>query len=198
LPRGRDLAAPERFGAARLAAGLGAAEERVGAGFDALARVVRFAAGFFAAGFRALVLRFAAAFAGLAAALPPVEVEAEPSTDHLPDMTRCAASATASAISAPSFVALAATLFAACCAVSAASSPASRILRRAAGLAAIAAAAAVRPAASISLLIAALASLSTVVFFFELELDVEEDFEVLRADLAIASFPPSRIGFLRL
>jgi hypothetical protein len=44
---------------------------------------------------------------------------------------------------------------------------------------------------------AALAILSTVVFF-ELGLDVEEDFEVLRADLAIASFPPSRIGFPRL
>jgi hypothetical protein len=36
-----------------------------------------------------------------------------PSTVHLPDITRCAASATASAISEPSLVALAITLFAA-------------------------------------------------------------------------------------
>jgi hypothetical protein len=173
-------------------------DERVGAGFDAFALAVRFAAGFFVAGFRALVLPLVLVFrAGLAAALPPDDVEAEPSIDHLPDMTRCAASATASAISEPNLVALAATLFAACCAVSAASSPASRILRRAAGLAAIAAAAAVNPAASISLLIAALASLSTVVFF-EAWLDVDEEFELLRADLAIVSFPPSRIGYPRL
>ena len=81
---------------------------------------------------------------------------------HLPDMTRCAASATASAISEPSLVALAIILLAAWLAVSAASSPASRIARRAFGLALIAAAAAARPAANISLLIAALASLSTV------------------------------------
>jgi hypothetical protein len=99
--------------------------------------------------------------------------------DHLPDMTRCAASATASAISEPSFVALAIMFVAACEAVSAASSPASRIARRAFGLALIAAAAAARPAASISLLIAALASLSTV--------SLPED--PLRADLAMASSP---------
>jgi hypothetical protein len=70
--------------------------------------------------------------------------------------------------------------------VSAASRPASRIARRAFGLALIAAAAAARPAASISLLIAALASLSTVsLLLFE-----EEAEELLRADLAIALFPP--------
>jgi hypothetical protein len=125
---------------------------------------------------------------------------ASPSIDHLPDITRCAASATASAISEPSFVALEATLLAACCAVSAASSPASRIALRAFGLAAIAAAAAVKPAASISLLIAALAILSIVSLPDEREeLDLEEpdleelDFEdleeLLRAALAIASSP---------
>jgi hypothetical protein len=97
---------------------------------------------------------------------PPVEVArcgSDPSSEpHLPDITRCAASATASAISEPSLVALVIMLLAACEAVSAASRPASRIARRALGLALIAAAAAARPAASISLLIAALASLSTV------------------------------------
>jgi hypothetical protein len=50
--------------------------------------------------------------------LPEDEPEAElvlalPSTVHLPDITRCAASATASAISEPSLVALAMTLLAA-------------------------------------------------------------------------------------
>lgn len=125
---------------------------------------------------------------------------APPSIDHLPDITRCAASATASAISEPSFVALDATLLAACCAVSAASSPASRIALRAFGLAAIAAAAAVKPAASISLLIAAFAILSIVSLPDErAELDLEEpdleelEFEdleeLLRAALAIASSP---------
>jgi len=95
---------------------------------------------------------------------------ASPSIDHLPDITRCAASATASAMIEPSLVALDIMLVAAVEAVSAASRPASRIARRALGLALIAAAAAARPAASISLLIAALASLSTVSFedvFFE-------------------------------
>ncbi len=81
--------------------------------------------------------------------------------DHFPDITRCAASATASAMIEPNFVALETMLLAACDAVSAASRPASRIFFRAAGLALIAAAAAARPAASISLLSAALASLST-------------------------------------
>jgi hypothetical protein len=132
----------------------------------------------------------------LARALLPREddeplLELEPSSLHLPDITRCAASATASAISEPSLVALVTMLLAACDAVSAASRPASRILRRAAGLALIAAAAAARPAASISLLIAALASLSTVVSSFLLvereELVFVERVEPLRADLAIAS-----------
>jgi hypothetical protein len=123
---------------------------------------------------------------------PELVLPPELSSPHLPDSTRCAASATASAISEPNLVALAATLVAACCAVSAASSPASRIARRALGLALIAAAAAARPAASISLLIAALASLSTVLSFERerdedfLELDLEELF---RADFAIASSP---------
>ena len=142
---------------------------------------------------------------------PPLRVEREdelelvlasPSIDHLPVITRCAASATASAISDPSFVALDATLLAACCAVSAASRPASRIALRALGLAAIAAAAAVKPAASISLLIAAFAILSMVSEPDEREelvLD-EPDFEepdleeldleeLLRADFAIAYLP---------
>lgn len=96
------------------------------------------------------------------AEVEPEDVLALPSSDHLPDITRCAASATASAMIEPSLVALLTTLLAAAEAVSAASRPASRILRRAAGLALIAAAAAARPAASISLLIAALASLSIV------------------------------------
>lgn len=120
----------------------------------------------------------------------------------LPDRTRCAASATASAMIDPSLVALAVKALAACDAVSAASSPASRIFLRAAGLAAIAAAAAVRPAASISLLIAAFASLSTVLSF-ELERepedeDPERDFaeldleELLRADFAIFNLPRRR------
>jgi hypothetical protein len=133
---------------------------------------------------------------------PPLELSLG---DHLPDITRCAASATASAISEPSLAALEAMLLAACCAVSAASSPASRIFLRAAGLALIAAAAAARPAASISLLIAAFASLSTVL---PLELGRDDDpergdderepededlprEELLRVDLAIVYLPPS-------
>lgn len=150
---------------------------------------------------------------------PPAELEAleeaalpllaDVSALHLPDMTRCAASATASAINDPNLVALATTFVAACEAVSAASSPASRIFLRAAGLAAIAAAAAVKPAASISLLIAAFASLSTVAFEpkrDELPVERDEDEptrdppepadeeevreeEVLRVDLAIFLSP---------
>ena len=109
---------------------------------------------------------------------------------------RCAASATASAISEPRRDALDTTLLAACCAVSAASTPASRILRRAAGLALIAAAAAASPAASISRLIAALVILSTA-----LSLRVDEDEERLLEDLedplrvldfAIANLPSVR------
>jgi hypothetical protein len=115
-----------------------------------------------------------------------VLVLALPSIVHLPDITRWAASATASAISEPSLVALAIMLVAAWDAVSAASRPASRIARRAFGLALIAAAAAARPAASISLLIAALASLSTVALP-ELEDDPDDLEDVFREDLAIAS-----------
>ena len=119
-------------------------------------------------------------------------VLALPSIDHLPVITRCAASATASAISEPSLVALAITLLAAWDAVSAASRPASRMARRALGLALIAAAAAARPAASISLLIAALASLSTVSLlpFEEDPFEEEEREELLRADFAICYLPP--------
>lgn len=142
---------------------------------------------------------------------PPLPDEVPASIDHLPLITRLAASETASAISAPSFVALENTDFAALSAVSAASIPASRIALRAFGLALIAAAAAARPAASISLLIAALASFSAVLFELlcdpELEpedLDVEpEDFvfgfdfdfapedrdPVLLLDLAITNLP---------
>jgi hypothetical protein len=147
---------------------------RVAAGFAAFARVAvvaffaleRFAAGFFA------LERFAL----LAAAC------GVPSSVHLPDRTRCAASATASAISEPNLDALETMVLAAAWAVSAASSPASRILRRAAGLALIAAAAAARPAASISRLIAALASLSTV-------LSPPEDDFFRVVDLAIVNLP---------
>jgi hypothetical protein len=117
-------------------------------------------------------------------------VPVPPPSVHLPDITRCAASATASAMSAPNLVALDMTLLAACEAVSAASSPASRIARRAFGLALIAAAAAARPAASISLLIAAFASLSTVSFEERDEDREVEREELLRADFAIA-FSPS-------
>lgn len=111
----------------------------------------------------------------------PLELElaeAVPSIDHLPLITRCAASATASAISDPNLVALDSTDFAALSAVSAASIPASRIALRAFGLALIAAAAAARPAASISLLIAALASFSVVL------LDELGDFDRVLDDCA--------------
>ena len=102
----------------RFAAGLRAVDAREVAVED-FARVVddffavlRFAVDRFA------VDRFAV---DLRAALPredddEAELEpalADPSTVHLPDMTRCAASATASAINDPSFVALAMTLLAA-------------------------------------------------------------------------------------
>jgi hypothetical protein len=167
-------AAVERFAVDFLAAGL---LREAAAALD-FARVVRafvpldFARDVFLrlAGLRVAVRTAAAAAAGTS------------SVAHLPDITRCAASATASAMIDPSLVALDMTLLAACDAVSAASSPASRILRRAAGLALIAAAAAARPAASISLLIAAFASLSTVVLpdFADRpdDDDVEDDLEV--------------------
>jgi hypothetical protein len=177
----------------RFAVGLRAADERLAPAVDDFARVLvarlavgRFAVLRFAAGLRALALRPLLAV--------PVLLPLELSIGfHLPDMTRCAASATASAISEPSLVALETTLLAARSAVSAASRPASRIFLRAAGLALIAAAAAARPAASISLLIAAFASLSTVALPLpERDEDFEPDFEevereeVLRADLAFA------------
>lgn len=104
------------------------------------------------------------------------------SSAHLPDSTRCAASATASAISEPSLEALVIIVVAAALALSAASIPASLIALRALGLAAIAAAAAVSPAASISRLIAALAILSNVFL-----LDPPPDFPRLLEDLAIAA-----------
>jgi hypothetical protein len=138
----------------------------------------------FAAVLRAAGLRRAVPVLAAACARPP-----ESSSLHLPDMTRCAASATASAMIEPSLVALLTMFVAAADAVSAASSPASRILRRAAGLALIAAAAAARPAASISLLIAALASLSIVSDALDFEDDLEEVFFV---DLAITRLPPFR------
>lgn len=130
-------------------------------------------------------------FERLVLPLPPLEAPLCSSV-HLPDITRCAASATASAMIEPSRVALETTVLAACEAVSAASRPASRILRRAAGLALIAAAAAASPAASISRLIATLASLSTVVsLFFDDDCvepeDVEEFFFLV--PFAIANLP---------
>ena len=182
---------PARFAVERLAGDLRVA--------PALADFARVAVERFAVDLRA-VERLAVDFrAPVDALLEPDEAEAEPSIDHLPDMTRCAASATASAINEPSLVALETTLLAACEAVSAASRPASRIFFRAAGLAAIAAAAAVNPAASISLLIAAFASLSTVLSLerarddVELEREPEEldREELLRGDFAIFYLPPS-------
>jgi hypothetical protein len=159
----------------RFAAGFRAADARPA---PALADFARVEVAFFA------VARLAA---GLRAAPllrdEPELVLAVASTDQLPDMIRCAASATASAISEPSLVALATMLLAAWEALSAASSPASRIARLAFGLALIAAAAAARPAASISLLIAALAILSTV----SLPLPEDDFEEVFREDFAIAS-----------
>lgn len=152
--------------------------------------VLRLAGAFFAVVDLAAVERLAVEVARLAVArLAGVRDAAAcgragASSLHLPDITRCAASATASAISEPSLVALDIMLLAAFEAVSAASMPASRIALRALGLAAIAAAAAVSPAASISLLIAALASLSTVLLPARLpplddaleEVDREDDF----------------------
>ncbi|MFL6733489.1 MAG: hypothetical protein ACJ8EY_02205 [Sphingomicrobium sp.] len=114
--------------------------------------------------------------------LLPDEVSSPP---QRPARTRCAASATASAMIEPRRVALDTAAEAALLALSAASRPASRILRRAAGLALIAAAAAARPAASISRLIAAFVILSTV-----LSLDVEEEVFFL-PDLAILRLPLS-------
>jgi hypothetical protein len=176
--------------AADLRAGFAAAVERLAAGFfaaderpeDDFARVEAFRVPEL---LRAADLRAVLDRPLLRAADEEAEPElalASPSIDHLPDMTRCAASATASAMIDPSLVALDITFVAACEAVSAASRPASRILRRAAGLALIAAAAAARPAASISLLIAAFASLSRLSL---LDRDEEAE-ELFFEDLAIA------------
>ena len=149
-----DLAAVLR------AAGLAAAL-RVDAEEELELAAERFDALFFAGDLRAVLPRAAA---GLPPELePPLDVPRS-SSIHLPDITRWAASATASAISEPSLEALLIIVEAALLALSAASRPASRIARRALGLAAIAAAAAVSPAASISRLIAALAILSIVLF----------------------------------
>jgi hypothetical protein len=210
--RGDFAAAVERPAAALPAEDLRAADERLDAepvdfarlGVDFFAVLGRDAVGrapldFERDVFRPLVDRRVL----LDLAPPPVPTTDSTSALHLPDMMRCAASATASAINDPSLVALEATLLAACWAVSAASSPASRIARRAFGLALIAAAAAARPAASISLLIAALASLSTVLLF-ELELEPERDDvdelgfdleELFLVDFAIASLPPGERHF---
>jgi hypothetical protein len=173
------------FFAAPVAAGLRPVDARAAPPAEDLARV---AVDFFAVP-RLAVERFAVERLAVDLRAPPLrdddederaELAAGPSSiDHLPDITRCAASATASAINEPSLVALAIMFVAACDAVSAASRPASRIARRAFGLALIAAAAAARPAASISLLIAALAILSTV--------SLPE--ELLLEDFAIASSP---------
>jgi hypothetical protein len=189
VPRGLRVVLRRGFAAlvARFATGFRAVDARPA---PALADFARVEVAFFAVALLA-VDRFAVERfpAGLRAA-PPLRDEPElvpvlavASTDQLPDMIRCAASATASAISEPSLVALATMLLAAWEALSAASRPASRIARLAFGLALIAAAAAASPAANISLLIAALAILSTV----SLPL-LEDDFEeVFREDLAIAS-----------
>jgi hypothetical protein len=199
----RGLAAPLAFFAVeRFAAGLRAVLARLAPVADDLARLgLAFSAPLLLreAVERLAVERFAVDLRALPLRLPlderddeaPLALELS-SAVHLPDMTRWAASATASAISEPSFVALATMLLAACEAVSAASSPASRIARRALGLALIAAAAAASPAASISLLIAALAILSTVSLpLFEDELEELLFEEPLRAGLAIASTPYS-------
>jgi len=160
---------------------------------------------FAAAGFAAPVVREADAAlafvaverlaAGLRRFAAAVDVEAEVdvelvelSIENLPDITRCAASATASAMSEPSLVALDITDFAALSAVSAASIPASLIALRAFGLALIAAAAAASPAASISLLIAAFASLSVVLLLDPFERDEEREDEDLEEPFRVLDF----------
>lgn len=186
------------------------ADERLAALVEALARLVpverpvllrdedlaplRFAVELLAAGLLRALLLAAEERELVERDAPDLELpDREPPDDglsspHLPDITRCAASVIASAISEPRRVALDTAVVAALDAASAASSPASRILRRAAGLALIAAAAAASPAASISRLIAALVSLSTVESF-EPELDFDELFLL---DFAIANLPWSR------
>ena len=160
----RAVALERRLAGALRAAGLALAALAVGALRVAPAF---FGAARFATGLRVEVLS-PTAFLALVVLLLPIALPA--SSTHLPDSTRCAASATASAISDPSLEALVIIVVAAWLALSAASRPASRIALRALGLAAIAAAAAVKPAASISRLIAALAILSIVVFLEPLPL----------------------------
>jgi len=139
-------------------------------------------------------LRGAAGF-GLAFDEAPDPLVASSSV-HLPDSTRCAASATASAISVPSLEAEVIMLFAAWLALSAASIPASRIARRAFGLAAIAAAAAVNPAAIISRLIAAFASLSKLPLFDDplLPLSFFDDLAILASLLVSGANPKDGSG----
>jgi hypothetical protein len=202
----REAVVPDFFAAGRLAvgrfapAGFAALVVRVADAVLALLAVERLAAGLrrvavLRAGLRAAVERAVPLEEAALARLPPLlPVLADPSIDHLPDNTRCAASATASAINEPSRVALDITDLAALSAVSAASNPASLIALRALGLALIAAAAAASPAASISLLIAALASLSVVLFLEPFEPDEERDDEereeVFRVlDFAICKSP---------
>ena len=104
-----------RFAVERFAAGLRAVDVLAAPALADFARVVRLAGARFAAVLRLAVERLAAVLrAGFAALLELLDVLAEPSTLHLPDMRRSAASATASAISEPNFAALEATLFAAC------------------------------------------------------------------------------------
>ena len=122
-PRVRERVLRERDDAlrgfaVRFAAGLRAVDERPvpvddfardAGDFFAVLRfaVDRFAADRFAGDLRAPVRR------GDDDEPEPDPALALPSTVHLPDMTRCAASATASAINDPSLVALAMTLLAA-------------------------------------------------------------------------------------
>jgi hypothetical protein len=205
----REAVVPDFFAAGRLAvgrfapAGFAALVVRVADAVLALLAVERLAAGLrrvaaLRAGLRAAVERAAVPLEDppppLALLLLLLLLLAEPSIENLPDMTRCAASATASAINEPSRVALDITDLAALSAVSAASNPASLIALRALGLALIAAAAAASPAASISLLNAALASLSVVLFLEPFEPDEEredeEREEVFRVlDFAICKSP---------
>jgi len=107
--------AVERFAVERFAGAFRGVDVLVAPALADFALVVRFAVERLAVAFRLAVDRLAAVLrAGFAALLELLDVLAEPSTLHLPDMRRSAASATASAISEPNFAALEATLFAAC------------------------------------------------------------------------------------
>src|SRR5687767_10454192 len=131
-PLGDQLVVVLGLAGARLRAP--ALERRLGAALRA--------AGLALAALEAGALRVAPVLRGaarLATGLDEAVEDEESSSAHLPDRTRCAASATASAISVPSLEALVIIAVAAWLALSAASSPASRIALRALGLAAIAA-----------------------------------------------------------